>query len=116
VRSHDGGAVIHQFNASGEFSKKGPYYISLKASKQNWVPFGTFHVVRTIRGKNGHGWKPDHPYQDGYVGEVGLQIVDWDTSKRPPLDFKSFVSRYHHLYDLTKNAYKASATVFKQQG
>jgi hypothetical protein len=52
------GAAIHHINQNGSFSSKGPYYISARSG--NWKPTGRRHLVKVLRGKGGHGFKPDH--------------------------------------------------------
>ncbi len=83
-----GGFAIHHVNQDGSFSARGPYFISTRS--RNWRSTGQTHLIKTVRGKGGNGFKPDHYKQDGIIREKGVQIVEYATKRHPPVDIRDF--------------------------
>jgi hypothetical protein len=88
VRIGGAGFAIHHINQNGTFSAKGPYFVSMYT--RNWRSTGQTHLIKTVRGKGGYGFKPDHYKQDGVIREKGVQILEHGTQRYPPIDIRDF--------------------------
>ena len=85
------GAAIHHINQNGTFAAKGPYFIS--GYTRNWNRTGVVHLVKVMRGKGGRGFPPDHYNQTGAISERGIEIVEYNTRRYPPMDIREFVDK-----------------------
>jgi len=77
------GMAVHHINHDGTFTTQGPYFIAWRS--RYWHSTGAKHIVKTIRGKEGWGFKPDHPNQDGTIREKGIAILEYYTQRHSPI-------------------------------
>jgi DNA invertase Pin-like site-specific DNA recombinase len=82
------GTAIHHINQNGTFSAKGPYFVSWRSG--NWKHTNRVHLVSVLRGKAGWGFKPDHYEQIGVIREKGVAVLEYGTSRHPPLTIRDF--------------------------
>ena len=88
VRCNRGLAIQH-INVNGNFSKKGPYFISRGSG--NWNLTGRNHIIKVLSSKWLANIKSSNPYQDEGILETGLSIVEFDTKEYFKLDIYDFV-------------------------
>jgi len=86
IMLHHGGMgfVVHEINADGSFSKKGPYYIRIRPFI--WAPTGRTHLVAT---EVGPGFKTANP-RGGTTTERGLRIEESDTREYAPVTLRIY--------------------------
>lgn len=96
VRSKSGLAV-HEVRRDGAFSSRGPYYTRRRNSV--WSSSGSFHLIDVEV-----GYFPTSNPQGGDVRERGLRVVEWDTSRYPPMSLRDYATRNRKLRRLLQDA------------
>ena len=76
------------WDACGTFSQKGPYW--LKARQDTWRSNGEYAEVILLLARDGTHFQIKHPYQDGGVHRIGFRVTEFNTTKRPVIEWKDF--------------------------
>lgn len=101
------GVAIHELNASGAASKRGPYYISRSSLTGKWRITDRHHLVQVLR-MPGVRFISSNPYQrDGYgIQEKLVRVLEQNTHKR-----RSYASAQEFEYApaAIRDAYLAKA-------